>query len=146
MNREGGRMSGVKERKRTTHHLDLSVIPYAVDLDLLDLWIGQGVVQRLLGGTLQVGCLPYSAPLWRGGDKRVNVRLRVKRLKVDSNWKRTHAHTPRSTVFTSWESLAVSQDICWAVCTSSSTSKYTTRTLQQPIQTHTWPSKRKLSV
>ena len=57
-----------------THHLNLSVIPYAVDLDLLDLWIGQSVVQRLLGGVLQVGRLPYSA-LWRGGDTEVNFQL-----------------------------------------------------------------------
>lgn len=44
-----------------THHLNLSILTDAVDLDLL---IGQCVMQSLLCGSLRVGSLPCNASLW----------------------------------------------------------------------------------
>lgn len=54
----------LRDEKSDTHHLNLSILANTVKLDLL---IGQGVVQGLLGGSLNVGCVFCNASLWFGG-------------------------------------------------------------------------------
>lgn len=46
-----------------TYHLYLSILANTVELDLL---IGQRVVQGLLGGSLNMGCLFCYASIWLG--------------------------------------------------------------------------------
>lgn len=47
-----------------TYHLNLSILANTVELDLL---IGQCVVQGLLGGSFNMGCLFCHASIWLGG-------------------------------------------------------------------------------
>lgn len=77
---------GGKKKKSDTHHLNLSIFPDTVELDLL---IGQRVVQCLLGGGLDVARFFCRASLWLG-DKPQGQRIGQSDIAKDSSTHRKY--------------------------------------------------------